>query len=86
MDKAITNAASSTQHRAREGRIGLMGGVIAAQETVGRADAARRKAKVERQAAFCKEHEVKGKSYREIATEVGLDRSRVIQIIKGRDR
>jgi len=56
----------------------------AAQEAVVRADAARREAKANRRAVFTREHKVK--SYREIAAEVGLSKSRVIQIVKGRDR
>ena len=57
-----------------------------AQEAVVRADAARGEAKARRREVFTRESQVLGKTYEEIGAEVGLSRSRVGQIITGRDR
>lgn len=57
-----------------------------AQEAVVRADAARREAKANRRAVFTREYATRGRSYQAIAIQVGLSKSRVSQIINGRDR
>jgi hypothetical protein len=58
----------------------------AAQQAVISAGENRRKATAERRTVFIHEHEVKKRSYGNIALEVGLTRARVVQIIKGRNR
>lgn len=53
------------------------------QDLLERHSQEREEARADRRQAFIHEHEVVGRSYAEIAAELGLTRGRVIHVIKG---